>query len=91
MPSPRLSPRTARFAALQALVGALGVLALYLLGLYITRPNGTGDSGGLDPTNTMICWIAFTGIAVALIYVHVNLARQLFGESKGVQRDVRSW
>ena len=91
MPSPRLSPKTARFAALQALVGALGVLALYLLGLYITRSNEMGDTGGIDDVNMMICWIAFTGIAVALVYVHLLVARQLFGEAKGVQRGVKSW
>jgi hypothetical protein len=91
MPSPRLTPRTARFAALQALAGALGVIALYLLGLFITRANEMGDTGGIDDVNMMICWIAFTGIAIALVYVHVNFARQLFGESKGVQRGVKSW
>ena len=91
MPSPRLSPKVARFAGLQALVGALGVIALYLLGLSITRSNEMGDTGGIDDVNMMICWIAFTGIMIALVYVHVTIARQLFGESKGVQRGVKSW
>ena len=81
----------ARLAALQALMMAAGLVALYALGIWITRSNSMDSNAGLDTTNTMICWIAFTGIAVALIYVHVNLARQLFGEAKGVQRGVKSW
>jgi hypothetical protein len=89
--SPRLSPRIARFLALQAVAVAAGLAALYLLGIWITRPNGMVETAGLDPTNAMICWIAFTGIAVALIYVHVNFARQLLSEAKGVQRGVKSW
>ena len=81
----------ARLAALQALVMAAGLVALYALGIWITRSNSMDSNAGLDNTNTMICWIAFTGIAVALIYVHVNFARQLFSESRGVQRGVKTW
>ena len=50
-----------------------------------------GTTGGIDTTNTMITWIAFTGIFVALGYIHVNFARQLLGESKGTRRGVKTW
>ncbi len=91
MPSPRLSPGLARLVALLFFVGALGLVALYAFILFNTRSNYPGTTGGIDPINRTIVWIAFTGICIALGYVLTLFGRQLLGESKGTRRGVKSW
>lgn len=88
MPSPRLSPPIARLAGLGAFGVAGGLLALLAVGLWGTRPNHPGTTGGIDPINTTITWVAFTVIALALALVHVVLARQLLAEARGVRRGI---
>ena len=65
-----------------------GLLAVLALVLYFTRPNEPGATGGIDTINTTITWIAFAIIALALMLVHVVLARQLFSEARGDRRGV---
>lgn len=91
MPSPRLSPKMARLLALQLLLVPLALLAVYAFVLWNIRPNGPGETGGIDTIHAVITGIAFTGIFVALGYIHVNFARQLLSESKGTRRGVQSW
>jgi hypothetical protein len=94
MPSPRLSPKVARLLAMQ-MFGTVAVLLLILAFVYWnTRPNGPaagGYVGGIDATHVTITWIAFAAVLGALIYIHVNFARQLLGESKGARRGVETW
>ena len=92
MPSPRLPSKVARLLGLQLLLVPLGLVALLAFIVWGTRPNHPPvDTGGIDSINTAIVWIAFSVIFLALGYIHVNFARQLFGESKGTRRGVASW
>jgi hypothetical protein len=88
MPSPRLSPSIARLAGLGAFAVAGAILLALALAIFGTRANQPGQTGGIDDVNTMITWIAFTVIALALIAVHVVMARQLLAESRGERRGV---
>jgi hypothetical protein len=92
MPSPRLSPKSARLLALQ-MVATVALLVLVLaFVMYNTRPNHPiATTGGIDGINTTITWIAFTGILFALAMIHVIFARQLFSESRGTRRGIASW
>jgi hypothetical protein len=93
MPSPRLSPKVARLLAMQMFAVVVALLAVLAFVLWNTRPNGPapGYTGGIDAIHVAITWMAFVAILGALIYIHVNFARQLLGESKGVRRGVETW
>lgn len=91
MPSPRLAPKVARLLALQMLAVVAGLVAVLAFVLWNIRPNHPGSTGGIDTIHAVITGIAFAGIFVALGYIHVNFARQLLSESKGVRRGVESW
>jgi len=94
MPSPRLTPKVARLLAMQMFGVVLALLAVLAFVLWNTRPNGpaaSGYVGGIDATHVTITWIAFAAILGALIYIHVNFARQLLSESRGDRRGVETW
>lgn len=92
MPSPRLSPKIARLFALQTAGTPVLLFLLWAACLYFTRPNfSTESTGGIDVINTAITWTAFTVVFAALGAINVIFSRQLFGESKGVRRGVKSW
>jgi len=93
MPSPRLTPKVARLLAMQMFGVVLALLALLAFLLWNTRPNGAppGSTGGIDVTHVTITWMAFVAILGAIIYIHVNFARQLLGESRGDRRGVETW
>ncbi len=92
MPSPRLSPKIARFLAMQTAGTPVILFLLWLFLLYETRPNfSTQSTGGIDLINTAITWTAFTIVFLALGAVNVIFSRQLFGESKGDRRGVKTW
>ena len=92
MPSPRLSPKIARFLALQTASTPFFLALLWAFLLYETRPNAsTRNFGGIDAINTAIAWTAFTIVFTALGAINWLFARQLFGESKGDRRGVLSW
>jgi hypothetical protein len=91
MPSPRLSPKVARLLSLQLMLVPLALLAVYAFVLWNIRPNTPGETGGIDTIHAVITGIAFTGIFIALGYIHVNFARQLRSESKGTRRGVETW
>ena len=91
MPSPRLAPKVARLLALQMLVVIAGLIAVYAVVLWGTRPQPPGLTGGIDTSHSLITRSAFTGVFVALGYIHFNFARQLRSEAKGVRRGVESW
>jgi hypothetical protein len=75
--------RIARLAALGAFGACAGLLALYLLLVFVTRPARTG---GIDSVNAAVAWISLGGLFVALIAVHVVIGRQLFRLAQGAER-----
>lgn len=92
MPSPRLSPKFARLLGLQMVGTVLVLAAVYAFVLWNTRPNHPlRTTGGIDPINVTITWIAFFGVLFALAMIHVIFARQLFSEARGTRRGVASW
>ena len=92
MPSPRLSPKIARFLALQTATTPFFLALVWAFLLYKTRPNySTRDFGGIDVINTAIAWTAFTVVLSALGAINWLFSRQLFGEARGVRRGVLSW
>ncbi len=91
MPSPRLSPKIARLLALQMRLIPLLLLGALAFVLYHTRPNQSAETGGIDPINTFITWMAFIVVFGALIAIHLIFGRQLSSEAKGERRGVKSW
>ena len=75
-----MPPRIAKLAGLGAFGASAGLLALYLVLVYLTRP---GTLGGIDGTNAAVTWISLGGLFAALIVLHVVIARQLLQLAKG--------
>ena len=69
-----MPPKIARLAGLGALGACAGLLALYLLLVFVARPTRTG---GIDGVNAAVAWIALGGVFFFLIVVHVVLGKQL--------------
>jgi hypothetical protein len=91
VPSPRLSPKIAKLLAVQMRLIPLAILAVLAFLLYHTRPNAMGTTGGIDPINTFITWMALVVVFGAIIALHLIFGRQLSGEAKGERRGVKSW
>jgi hypothetical protein len=77
-----LPPKVARLAGLGAFAACGGLLLLYLLLVYVTRPT---TRGGIDTINAVVTWISLGGVFVALIGAHVIIGRRLLGMSRGTQ------
>ncbi len=75
-----MPPKIAKFAGLGAFGACACLLALYLLLVFVARPTRTG---GIDPTNAAVAWIALGGLFAALIIVHVVIGRQLLVLARG--------
>jgi hypothetical protein len=69
-----MPPKIAKLAGLGAFGASAGLLGLYLLLVFLTRPQ---PSGGIDTTNAIVTWIALGGLFAALIAVHVVIGRRL--------------
>jgi hypothetical protein len=69
----------AKLAALGAIGVAFGVLALYGLIAFVSRPTPTG---GINITNATLTWISAAIPAAAIIAAHLAYAKILFDESK---------
>ncbi|MEO8335668.1 MAG: hypothetical protein ABI664_11890 [bacterium] len=80
-----MPPKIAKLAGLGALVAAGGIVAVFALFVYITRPVPTA---GLDPTLRFLSWFTVAGVIIALIGVHLVLGRQLFLLAKGESRPI---
>ena len=91
MPSPRLSPKIARILALQLRLIPLALVGVLAFLIWHTRPNQMGSTGGIDPINTFITWMAFIVVIGALIAIHLIFGRQMGSEARGERRGVRSW
>jgi len=68
--------RYERIAALGAVGVAGAVLLVYLLWIFVTRPEPS--TAGMDWTNAVLTWIATGLLALAIIAVHLTFARQLW-------------
>lgn len=75
-----LSPSTNRLLSLVAAGAVLPLLGLYGLLIYISTPSPTG---GMEPTVTTVCRVAFTFLFGALITVALNFSSQLGRQAKG--------
>jgi hypothetical protein len=69
----------ARLAALGALAVSVGVLGLYVLIAWGSRPSATG---GIDPTQAVVTWISLAVPFGLIIAAHVVYARVLFRYAK---------
>lgn len=75
-----MPPRIARLAGFGAFAACGGLALLFLLLVYLTRPN---PRGGIDTTNAIVTWISLAGVFAALIGAHVLIGRRLLAMSKG--------
>lgn len=75
-----MPPRIARLAGLGAFAACAGLLLLYLLLVYLTRPT---SRGGIDIINAVVTWIALGGVFAALIGAHVLIGRRLLQLARG--------
>jgi len=78
-----MPPKIARLAGLGAYGACAGLLALYLLLAFVSRPTRTG---GMSPTLAIVTWIALAGVFAGLIIVHLVIARQLLRLAQGPDR-----
>ena len=78
-----MNSRFQKLAALGAFGVCLGILALYALVAYISTPKNTG---GIDSAHAAVVYIGVGMVVVALIAVHMVLARQLLGAARGAPR-----
>ena len=69
-----MPPKIAKLAGLGAFGACAGLLGLYLLLVYLTRP---ASSGGIDVINAAVAWISLGGLFAALIIAHVVIGKQL--------------
>ena len=79
-----MPPKIAKLAGLGAFGACAGLLGLYLLLVFITRP---GRYSGIDNINAVVTWISLGGLFAALIIAHVAIGKQLLKLSRGA--DVR--
>jgi Na+/H+ antiporter NhaA len=80
-----MPPRIAKLAALGAF-GAIGLFVLiYVVIAIAAAPRRTG---GIDWTEAMVTWISVGLTVLALIAVHLVIARRLFTVARGVRRSL---
>jgi hypothetical protein len=76
-----ISPGMNRFLSLVAFAAVIPLLGLYGLLMMISTPSSWG---GMEPTMTMVCYIALTMIFGALSIVAINFGIQLNRQAKGI-------
>lgn len=69
-----MPPKYAKLAGLGAYGACGGLLGLFALLIFFTRPVG---GGGLLPALSYVTWISLAVVFAALIGAHVVVARQL--------------
>jgi len=79
-----MPPKIARLAGLGAFAACAGLVLLYLLLVYLTRPTARG---GIDTINAVVTWIALGGVFLALIGAHVVIGRRLLDMARGRLQD----
>ena len=78
-----MTPKIARLVGFGAFAASLGLLLLWALLLYVSRPTA---HGGIDRTQAIVAWIALSGMFAALIGAHVVIGRRLLDLGKGTAR-----
>ena len=78
----------ARFAALGAGAVTLGLIALFALFAYITRPTPTG---GMNWSITLVTWASVGIVFGILILVHLIFARELHAASRAPRLERRAF
>ena len=73
--------KLARLAAFGALAVTLGLVVLFALFVFLTRPHG----GGIDRTESWVAWISAGVVVALLIAAHVHYARVLLRVAAGRQ------
>ena len=68
--------RFERTAALGALGVAAAVFLVYLVFCFLMRPRAV--TSGMDWTNAVVTWISTGILVLAIVAIHVALARQLW-------------
>jgi hypothetical protein len=68
-----------RLAGLGAFAAAAGILALFALFVWLTRPDATG---GMNWSTSWVTWIAVGGVVAALVAVHVVYGRILLDPTR---------
>ena len=67
--------RIRKLLALGALGACFGLAALFALLVFITIPR---SNGGIDGTSATVTWISVAGVILALIAVHLLIAKRLW-------------
>ena len=80
-----MPPKIAKLVGLGAFAACGGIVALFLLFVFGTRPD---PSAGMDGTSRFIAWLSVAGVLLALLGVHVLLGRQLLALARGERRGV---
>jgi hypothetical protein len=80
-----MPPKIARLAGLGAFGACAAFLALYAYVAYISRHTPTG---GMMPVLSAVTWISVGLVVLALIGVHVVLAKQLLALARGSAQPV---
>lgn len=75
-----MPPKYAKLAGLGAFGASVGLLALFGVIVFLTRPMRVG---GIDVTNAIVAWISLGGLFVALILVHVMIGKRLLLLARG--------
>jgi hypothetical protein len=75
-----LPSRIAKLAGFGAFAACGGLLLLYSLLAYVSRPT---TLGGIDRTQALVTWIALGGVFLALIAAHAILGRRLLDMARG--------
>jgi ABC-type Fe3+-siderophore transport system permease subunit len=75
-----LTPLQNRLLSILFAVAVVPMLGIYALLMTISTPS---QQGGMEPTMTMVCYIALTTIFSALITVVINFSLQLSRQAKG--------
>jgi hypothetical protein len=80
-----MPPKIARLAGLGALGACAGFIALFAYVAYLSRHTATG---GMMPVLSVVTWISVGLVVLALVGLHIVVARQLLSLSKGEVRPV---
>jgi hypothetical protein len=80
-----MPPRIARLAGLGAFAACGGIVLVYVLFVFGTRPS---VSAGMDGTSRFIAWLSVAGVLLALLGVHLVIGRQLLALARGEPRPV---
>ena len=67
-----------KLAALGAVGAVFGLAAVFAFVVFLTWPHPA--TGGMELTSAAVCWIAVGLVILALIAVHLVLAKQLWDD-----------